>query len=116
MANTKIEGKHMTLCFHIDDCKLSHHKTKVMNIMIDYLRQQYEIIFVNGSCAMTVSRGKIHKYLDMTLDYTIRGQAKITMFDNVDEILTALDKAEPKGVGTKSSVAPDSLFKVDESC
>jgi hypothetical protein len=50
----------------------------------------------------------------MTLDYTVRGQVKITMFDCVDEILTALDKAEPKGGGTKSSVAPESLFKVDE--
>jgi hypothetical protein len=52
----------------------------------------------------------------MTLDYTVRGQVKITMFDYVDEILTAFDKAEPKGGGTKTSAAPDSLFKVDESC
>jgi hypothetical protein len=52
----------------------------------------------------------------MTLDYTVRGQVKITMFDYVDEILTAFDKAEPKGGGTKTSAAPGSLFKVDESC
>jgi hypothetical protein len=65
---------------------------------------------------MTVSRGNIHKYLGMTLDYTVRGQVKITMFDYVDEILTAFDKAEPKGGGTKTIAAPDSLFKVNESC
>jgi hypothetical protein len=65
---------------------------------------------------MTVSRGKIHKYIGMTLDYTVRGQVKITMFDYVDDILTAFDKAEPKGGGKKISAAPDSLFKVDESC
>jgi hypothetical protein len=65
---------------------------------------------------MTVSRGKIHKYLGMTLDYTVRGQVKITMFDYVDEILTDFDKAEPKGGGTKTSAAPDSIFKVNESC
>jgi hypothetical protein len=64
---------------------------------------------------MTVSRGKIHKYLCMTLDYTVRGQVKITMFDYVNEILTAFDKAEPKGGGTKTSAAIDSLLKVDES-
>jgi hypothetical protein len=63
-----------------------------------------------------VSRGKIHKYLGMTLDYTVRGQVKITVFDYVDEILTAFDKAEPKGGGTKTSTAPESLFKVDENC
>jgi hypothetical protein len=65
---------------------------------------------------MTVSRGNIHNYLGMTLDYTVRGQVKITMFDYVEEILPAFDKAEPKGGGTKTSTAPDSLFKVDESC
>jgi hypothetical protein len=53
---------------------------------------------------MTVSRGKIHKNISMTLDYTVRGQVKITMFDYVSEILAAFDKAEPKGGGTKSSV------------
>jgi hypothetical protein len=65
---------------------------------------------------MSVSRGKVHKYLGMTLDYTVRGQVKITIFDYVNEIIAAFDKAEPKGGGTKSSAAPESLFKVDEDC
>jgi hypothetical protein len=65
---------------------------------------------------MTVSRGNIHKYLGMTLHYTVRGQVKITMFDYVDEIITTFDKADPKGGGTKTSSAPDILFKVDEGC
>jgi hypothetical protein len=87
-----------------------------MDIMIEYLRQEYESIFEDGSGAMTVSRGKIHKYLGMTLDYTFRGQVKITMFDYVNEILTSFDKAEPKVGGTKTSAAPASLFKVDDNC
>jgi hypothetical protein len=70
---------------------VSHQKTKVMDSMIKYLRQEYESIFEDGSGAITVSRGKIHKYLGMTLDNTIRGQVKITMFDYVDEILTAFE-------------------------
>jgi hypothetical protein len=52
----------------------------------------------------------------MTLDYTVCGQVKITMLDYVDEILAAYNKAEPKGGGTKTSAAPDILFKVDEDC
>jgi hypothetical protein len=115
VTNKMIEGNQMTICFHVDDCKLSHRKTKVMDSMIEYLRQEYESIFKDGSGAMTVSRGKIHKYLGMTLDCTVHGQVKIAMFDYVDEILTAFDKAEPKGGGTKTSAAPDSLFKVDEN-
>jgi hypothetical protein len=116
VTNKMSEGDQMTICFHVDDGKLSHRKTKVMDSMIEYLRQEYESIFKDGSGAMTVSRGKIHKYLGMTLDYIVHGQVKITIFDYVDEILTAFDKAEPKGGGTKTSAAPDSLFKVDENC
>ena len=52
----------------------------------------------------------------MTLDYTVRGQVQITMIDFLDEVLTAFDKAETKGGGTKTSAAPENLFKVDEDC
>jgi hypothetical protein len=105
----------MNICFHFNDCKISHRKTKFMDSMIEYLRQEYESIFEDGYGAMTMSRGKIHKYIGMTLDYTVRGQVKITMFEYVDEIITAFDKAEPKGGGTKSGTAPESLFKVNKS-
>jgi hypothetical protein len=106
----------MTICFHVDDCKLSHHNPKVMDRMITWLRQEYESIFDDGSGKMTVSRGKIHKYLGMTLDYTVRGHVRISMFDYVDEILPAFDTADPEGGGTKTSAAPQDLFKVDEDC
>jgi hypothetical protein len=93
VANKIIEGKQMNICFHVDNCKLSHRKKKFMDTMIEYLREEYEIIFEDGTEAIMVSRGKIHKYLGMTLDYTIHGQVKIAMFDYVDEILAAFDKA-----------------------
>jgi hypothetical protein len=35
----------------------------------------------------------MHKYLVLALNYTVRGQVKITMFDYVDEVLSAFDKA-----------------------
>ena len=63
---------------------------------------------------MTVIRGKFHKYLGMTLVYTVRGQVQITMINFLGKVLIAFDKAEPKGGGTKTSTAPENLFKVDE--
>jgi hypothetical protein len=51
----------MTICFHVDECKLSHRKMTVMDRMIGYLLQDYERIFKDESGAMAVSRGKIHK-------------------------------------------------------
>jgi hypothetical protein len=116
VANKIIEGEQMTIFFHVNDCKLSHSKKTVMNLIIGYLRQEYESIFEDGYGAMAASRGNIHKYLGMTLDYSVLGQVKITLLEYVDEILDAFDKAEPKGGGTKTSAAPDSLFKVDEDC
>ena len=74
VANKMIDGEQMTILFHVDDCKLSHRKTKIMDRMIKHLRQEYESIFEDGSGAMTVSRGKVHKYLGMTLDFTHRGR------------------------------------------
>jgi hypothetical protein len=38
VANKMIEGYQMTICFHVDDCKLSHPKIKIMDSMIEYLR------------------------------------------------------------------------------
>ena len=52
----------------------------------------------------------------MTLDYTVRGQVQITMVDSLDKVLITFEKAEPKGIGTKTSAAPENLFKVDEDC
>jgi hypothetical protein len=83
-----IDGSQMTICFHVDDCKLSHVKPKVMDDMIAWLKKEYESIFKDGSGQMTVSRGKTHKYLGMNLDYSAAGQVKITMFDYIEEILT----------------------------
>jgi hypothetical protein len=82
-----------------DDLEASHVITKVMDQMIKYLRQDYETIFKDGTSEMVVSGGKIHKYLGMTLDYTIRRQARISMLKYIDEILTAFAMAEPKGAG-----------------
>jgi hypothetical protein len=65
-----------------------------MDDMIGWLKKEYEYIFEDGSGRMTVSRGKIHKYLGMQLDYTIRGIVKISMLEFVDEILAAFDKRE----------------------
>jgi hypothetical protein len=50
----------------------------------------------------------------MNLDYTTTGQVKITMTDYVEEVLTAFSKADPKANGTKTSAAPDDLFKINQ--
>jgi hypothetical protein len=116
VANKMVDGKQMTICYHVDDCKLSHIDAKANDKMIEWLRQEYENIFEDGSGEMTVSRGKVHTYLGMKLDYTIPGQVSVTMFDYIKDIIDTFEKAEPKGTGTKTSAAPDNLFKIDKDC
>jgi hypothetical protein len=64
----------MTVCFHVDDCKLSHEYPQVIDETIGWLKEEYKSIFEDGSGAMKVHRGKVHKYLGMTLDFSNKGQ------------------------------------------
>ena len=50
----------------------------------------------------------------MTLDYTVRGQVRITMLSYIEDILTAFDKAYPKWEVKKSSATPNNLLVVNE--
>ena len=52
----------------------------------------------------------------MTLDYTVSGQVRIIVFSYIGEILTAFEKADPKGRGTKSSAAPNNFLGVSKDC
>ena len=91
-----------------------------------YLRMaQYESIFKDGSGVMKVNRGKIHKYLGMSLDFSEKEQCCVTMHDYLDGILEAFDlamKEHGNGYLTvgkccfKTSAAPDNLFVINDNC
>ena len=112
------------MCFHVDDCKLSHEHPQVIDTTIDWLRDQYESIFEDGSGAMKVHRGKVHKYLGMGLDFTHKGKCVVTMHDYVDGIIKAWDAAvqkheegfQPVTRQRYESPAPNNLFTVNEDC
>ncbi len=125
VANKVVKGKQVTICFHINDCKISQESSAVIDNTIAWLRTEYESIFKDGSRQMEVHRGKTHKYLCMLLDFSHKGQCQVTMHDCIDGILQAYDLAikdhndgyqiveEPRA---KMSAAPDNLFVVNENC
>jgi hypothetical protein len=45
VANKIVDGTQMTICFHVDDCKLSHRSSRANDNIIDWLHQEYESIF-----------------------------------------------------------------------
>ncbi len=73
--NKMIKKKQITICFHVDDCKVSLKSARVIDEAIKWLRQDYESIFEGGSGAMVVRRGLVHRYLGMTINYSTRGVA-----------------------------------------
>jgi hypothetical protein len=125
--NKLIDGKQCTICFHVDDCKISSHTSKkVIYDIIDWLRRDYESIFEDGSGAMTVHHGKVHKYLGMMLEFNTKRQVKILMVDYVKEVVAAWDNTpkhnndgftevkSKRARKSRSSAAPEDLFKVNK--
>jgi hypothetical protein len=122
--NKIINGKQCTICFYVDDCKISHVSTEVLGNTIALLREEYENEFTDGSGKMKVPRGKVHKYLGMALDFTVKYVLKVTMIEYVNKIIASWDKAcldfddgfkilnNCKKIATP---APEDLFKVDDS-
>ena len=86
VANKMVNGKQQTIRFHVDDLLSSHVDPKVNDNFAIWLNQRYGSI---KSCK--IIRGKIHKYLGMTLDFSIKGKLKIRM----DEYVLAMLKEFP---------------------
>ncbi len=45
IANKVVKGKQVTICFHIDDCKISHKSCAVIEDTIAWLRVKHESVF-----------------------------------------------------------------------
>ena len=63
---------------------------------------------------MTVTRGKVHEYLRMTLDYTVPGEVKVMMIPYVKEIISKFSKYIKSEKMVKTP-AVQHLFQVNEN-
>ena len=79
--------------------------------MAAWLKKTYERLFKDGSGAMKLNRGMIHEYLGMTLDYSTRGEVKITMYNYIRDIVTEFKQYDPSNKNARSP-AGNQLFKV----
>jgi hypothetical protein len=55
VANKMVKGKQITICFHVDDCKISHESSKVIDDTIDWLRAEYESRCIAGRYTNTLA-------------------------------------------------------------
>ncbi|KOR29256.1 hypothetical protein TI04_09085, partial [Achromatium sp. WMS2] len=77
-----VDGKHITVTWHVDNVKVSHMLEQVVTSFVEWLDEKYGDI---GK--VKVTRGNFHEYLGMTLDYLIPGQVSIDMSKYVQQML-----------------------------
>jgi hypothetical protein len=106
VANKIVRGKQFTVLWHVHDLKMPHMDYDEVTSMINWLK---------GICGdMKVSRGKKRDYFGMTLDYTKKGEVKVTMIDYMKGVI---DDFPEDVTGQSATPAAENLFEVqpDES-
>ena len=78
VANIEINGRQCTIIWHVDDLKISHVCEHVVEDIIRCLNKKF-----GKEIPLTMSRGKVLEYLGLTLDYSVKGQVKLSMYDYV---------------------------------
>ncbi len=77
-----VNGKQLTVTWHVDDLKVSHMDKRVVDAFENWLRANYE-----DHTPMKPSRGKVHDYLAMEMDYSQPGKLKINMTKYIEGII-----------------------------
>ena len=65
VANKMVNGKQLTVTFHVDDVKASHKDPKVIDEFIKWVEKKYGNVKIDK---VKAHRGKVHDYLGMKLD------------------------------------------------
>ena len=76
VANRMVNGKQHTVACHLDDLKSIHGDPNFNNDFHKWLEKKYGIDDIGH---VESSRGKVHEYLVMTLDYNEGVKLKIDM-------------------------------------
>jgi hypothetical protein len=107
VVNKMINGKQCTIGWHVDDLKISHVDSKVVDRVIDMLDREF-----GKETPMNKSRGKVHDYLGMILDFSKPGELTIDMVDYIKTIIAGMPKDME---GTAKIPAGSYLFKVSDN-
>jgi hypothetical protein len=105
-----------TLLFHVDDLKSSHKDPKVNDQFYKWLQDNYG---VHGE--VTIHQGKIHEYLGMEIDYSVKAKVKIGMIQYVENMLEDFPE-KINSTDTAIMPASDGLFnkgqgkKLNQEC
>lgn len=98
----------MTIYFHVDNQKLSHMDQSILDDVVKQLNDAFR----TSKEELTETKGPIHEYLDLTMDYSKKNQVMVTMDEYIKDIIgtTPLDMN-----GMAPDLAKAGLFTFDKS-
>jgi hypothetical protein len=105
VMNKIVEGKQLTVAWHVDDLKASHVMSTVVDKFIEDMEREF-----GKETPINKSRGKVHDYLGMTLDFSKPGEVTVTM---IDYIKAVLHNAPKEMRGRAVTPAATHLFQVN---
>ncbi len=102
VANKTVNGKQMTVCWHVDDLKVSHMDPNEITKFGDWLSKTYGV-------TVAAHRGKVHDYLGMMFDFSKEGKVVVNMVEYIKNIIANFPE---EIIATRTSPAANYLFTV----
>lgn len=106
VMNKIVNGKQLTVCWHVDDLLCSHVDKAVLKQFVKWLSKEF-----GKHAPLVVNEGKLHDYLGMMMDFHKKGKVVINM---KSYIKTMLEELPPEFDGKEKTPASKHLFEVNE--
>ena len=105
VVNKMVDGKQLSVAWHVDDLKVSHEKEEVLDEFIGMMQNEF-----GKDAPLSISCGLVQDYLGMTLDFSEKGRVMVKMNDYVKNMLNDA----PASMDVKAATpAVAHLFKVN---
>ena len=83
VANKLVKNSQQTIRFHVDDLLSSHKDPGVNSELARWAQKKY-----GNFKPVKVTRGKIHDFLGMKLDFSVPGECHISQENHIDELVS----------------------------
>ena len=104
--NNIIDDKQCTLIWHIDNMKISHVDPVFISSVLADIDAEYGKI-----TKMTITRGKVHKYLRMNIDYSLPSKLILYIINYIGKMIGNIPKYMKGG---SAKPAAHHLFDIAE--
>ena len=105
VAKKMVNGHQMTICWHVDDLKVSHKDKNAVTALAEKLAELYRPKTI-------ASRGNVHEYLGIDIDWaSVQGTMIVSMIKYLHKVISEFPKFLR---GTKASPAGDHLITIIE--